>query len=192
MIRDSFNTLRKSRGGEHPDDELDRWLKRDDQAILNFVIKDAIVIVAEDTETGELAGLGAYTNRLSDRLLGSTYLKGLYVREKYQRGKSGTHVGSMLRDERIKQAKKLGFRKIYSFSVPEATGFHAKAGAKFYPSHDMAYMRGKVRVSYFEIELKKSHLNSLRIEPCLHKSMLRLSYLMAAVHGLFHVPKPEL
>ncbi len=136
--------------------------------------------------------MGAYNDRLADRLLGSTYLKGLYVREKYQRGKSGIHVGTMLRDERIRRARLRGFRKIYAFSGPEAIRFHEKGGAKFYPSHDMAYMHKKVRVRYFEIVLRKSPLNSLRFEPYLHKSMLRLSYFKNVVLGLFRVPKPEL
>ncbi|MFH0884972.1 MAG: hypothetical protein V1861_04640 [Candidatus Micrarchaeota archaeon] len=192
VIRDGFDTLRESRGGKHPDEELDIWLKQDDEAIAGVVLKDAVVLIAEDRDTGEIAGVGGFTNRISDRLLGSTYLKGLFVREKYQRGKSGPHVGSILRDERLRRAKKMGFRKIYAFSGPEALGFNAKAGSKFYPEHDMAYMWGKVRVHYYEIELRESPLNSLRLEPYLHKTMLRLSYLMHALLGLFRVPKPEL
>jgi hypothetical protein len=195
VIRDGFETVRASRGGKHPDEALDQWLRQSDKEIAGFLLKDAIVIIAEDAKTGEMAGVGAYTNRLADRLLGSTYLKGLYVREKYQRGKSGFHVGTMLRDERIRQAKKQGFRKLYAFSGPEAIPFHEKAGARFYPSHDMTHMQGKVRVSYFEIELKKSPLNRLRIEPYIHKSMLKISYVIDALFGLFRapgVPKLEL
>ena len=192
VIRDGFSTLRASRGGQHPDDELDRWLGQGDNALVGYILRDSVVIVAENQETGEIAGVGAYNDRFIDRLLGSTYLKGLYVREKCQRGKSGIHVGTLLRDERIRRARLRGYRKIYAFSGPEAIKFHEKGGAKFYPSHDMVYMHKKVRVRYFEIELRKSPLNSLRFEPYLHKSMLRLSYLKNVVLGLFRVTKPEL
>jgi len=192
VIRDGFNTLRVSRGGQHPDAELDKWLSMDDAKIVGYVLRSAQVFVAYDEDTGEIAGIGAFTDRLIDRILGSAYVKGLYVREKYQRGKGGVKVGSMLKDERIRRIRERGFRKIYAFSVPESRGFHEKAGAKFYPEHDIYYMNGAVRLGYYEIILRKSPLNAIRIEPCLHKAGMKLNYLKWGLRRLLRIPHPEI
>lgn len=192
VIRDGFNTLRVSRGGQHPDAELDKWLSQGDAQIVGYVHRSAKLFVAYDEETGEIAGIGAFTDRLIDRILGSAYVKGLYVREKYQRGKGGVKVGSLLRDERIRRIKERGYRKIYAFSVPESRGFHEKAGAKFYPQHDFYYMNGKVRLGYFEIILRKSPLNAVRMEPFLHKAGMKLNYLKWGLRRLFRIPQLEL
>jgi hypothetical protein len=191
VIRDGFDTLRMSRGGAHPDEELDKLLGRGDRKLLDYVLKGAAVIVAEDEDSGDILGLGAYTNRLADRILGSAYLKGLYVRGRCQRGRCGVNIGSMIRDERIRRARSLGCRKLYAFSVPEARAFHEKAGAKFYPQHDLRYLNGTVRVEYFEIELRPSPLNGLRVEPIIHKARIRLYYLNGALHRLLGIAKPE-
>jgi len=192
VIRDGFNTLRISRGGQHPDGELDKWLSKNDAQIVGYVQRNATIILVQDVESGEIVGIGAFTNRFIDRLLGSAYVKGLYVREKYQRGRGGARVGSLLRDERIRRIRKLGFRKIYAFSVPESKGFHEKAGARFYPKHDIYYMKGKVRLGYLEIILRKNPLNSIRIEPYLYKAGMKFDYLKYGLRRLLRIPQPEL
>ncbi len=188
VIRDGFQTLRKSRGGMHPDDRLDAWLSQDDGTITSYVLKDASVVVAEVEGTGEIAGIAAFTDRLGDRILKSTYVKGLYVREKYQRGKGGVRVGSMLRDERMRRIRERGFRKIYGFSVPESRAFHEKSGARFYPSNDIRYMGGSVRLGYYELILRRSPLNAIQIEPWLHKAGMKLAYLSSWLGRLFRAP----
>jgi GNAT superfamily N-acetyltransferase len=192
VVRDGFNTLRESRGGQHPDAELDKWLSMGDSKIVAYVLCSAQVFVAYDEDTGEIAGIGAFTDRRIDRILGSAYVKGLYVREKYQRGKGGVKVGSMLKDERIRRARERGLRKVYGFSVPESKGFHEKAGATFYPEHDFHYMNGTVRLGYYEIILRKSPLNPVRIEPYLHKAGMKLNYLKWGLRRLLHIPQLEL
>lgn len=187
-IRDSHNTLRKSRGGTHPDGALDRFLSVSDAKLAGYVLRDAKVIVAFDEGSGKVAGVCAFTSRISDRLLGSTYLKGLYVREGYQRGKSGAKVGSMLRDERLRLVGRQGFRKVYAFAVPESIGFHKKSGAVFYPQHDIYYLENAVCLAYYEIILKKSVLNGIRIEPYLHRAGNRIFYLYELLRGLLRLP----
>ncbi len=165
VFRDSFNTLRKSRGGAHPDAAVDKFLDASDREILGRITRGAVLLVAEVKETGEIAGTGAVTNRPVDRLLNSTYSRTHYVKEKFQHGKTGVNIGSMLRRATIQKARDLGFRKIYGYSLPESVGFHKKFGAKYLPRYNFRYLEGAVEVHYYEIELRPSIRNSIRIEP---------------------------
>ncbi|MEW6035037.1 MAG: hypothetical protein AB1529_00350 [Candidatus Micrarchaeota archaeon] len=168
VFRDACNALRKSRGGAHPDEDIDRFTGKSDAELLEILERGARITVAEVKGTGRLAGIGAITVDRVARLIGSTYSKDHYVREEFQRGKAGVSVGRMLREATLKAARDMGFRKLYGYSTPEATGFHAKFGAIFHPGHDSTYMGG-VRILYYETELRKSRLNAIRIEPYVFK-----------------------
>jgi hypothetical protein len=168
VFRDAHNALRKSRGGMHPDETIDRFMAKDDRELLDMLMRGARIIVAEAKGTGRLAGMGAITTDPLSRLLGSTYSKDHYVREEFQRGKAGVSVGRVVREATLKLAREMGFRKLYGYSTPEAAGFHRKFGAIFHPGCDSTYMGG-VRILYYETELRKSRLNAVRIEPYVFK-----------------------
>lgn len=164
VYRDGCNSLRQSRGGLHPETTVDTLLNKPDKKIGAMLTKSRLS-VAEVKETGELAGIGGMTNGLLSRILKSTFSKNHYVKEKFQRGRAGIHVGAMLRQATIDRAKNLGFRKIYGYSTQEATGFHKRFGARFFPKYDSSQDKGLVQHHYYEIELRYSIWNKLRIEP---------------------------
>jgi L-amino acid N-acyltransferase YncA len=161
--RDANNTLRESRGGIHPDHTIDRIVNLPDEKLAPMLTRGAVVLVAE--HGGEIAGFTAFSNSFTDRLLRTTYGKSLYVKEKFQRGKAGVSVGKELMLARKRKLQSLGFRKYYSYSVPESVGFQKKFGAKFYPFHDTYSLNKSVRMRYFDVEIKPSALNRLRVEP---------------------------
>lgn len=164
VFRDANNSIRKSRGGAHPDSEVDALLSKSDAELLSIITHGSVIFVAEVAGTGEIAGMGAITNNLVARMLGSTYSKNHYVKEAFQHGKAGVSLGRPLRDATLAEAKRLGFRKMYGFSTPESVGFHKKFGAVFHPRYNTR-MFGTVIVEYYEIELRKSVLNGIRMEP---------------------------
>jgi len=183
VFRDASGTLRKSRGGTHPDEEVDLLLGKDDKSLLELLLHGSIVFVAEVEGTGELAGIGALTDNLPARITNSTYSRNHYVREAFQHGKAGFSIGRPLREATIGEAKRLGYRKMYGFSTPEAVGFHRKFGAVFYPEHN-AKLFGTVTVQYYEIELRKSAWNRLHIEPYVH----RLGRIYGSILNFFRGP----
>jgi L-amino acid N-acyltransferase YncA len=164
VFRDSFNTLRKSKGGSHGDATVDAVVTQPDSATLKMVTSGRKLLVAEVKETGEIAGTGAISDTRADRLLGSRYSRTHYVREKFQRGKAGVSVGKMLRIATIEKAKRLGARKLFGYATIESVGFHKKFGAKFVPLFNSSYLGG-VRSYYYEIELRPSFWNRIPIEP---------------------------
>jgi L-amino acid N-acyltransferase YncA len=167
IFRDANETLRKSRGGLTPDEDVDHLNSMDDESLKRMFRRSSIIFVAEVRETGMLAGMGALTDNTLSRMLGSTYSRNHYVRASFQGGKAGVSVGRLLREATISEARRLGFRKMYGFSTPDSAGFHSKFGAVFYPRHD-ARFAGKANLRYYEIELRKSILNGVRIEPYVH------------------------
>ncbi len=164
VFRDSFNTLRKSRGGNHKDSTVDSVVNQPDDATLRMVTSGRLLLVAEVTETGEIAGIGAISDTRADRILGTRYSRTHYVKEKFQRGKAGVSVGKMLRLATIEKAKKLGARKMFGYATIESVGFHKKFGARFMPMFNSSYLDG-VRSYYYEIELRPSFWNRITVEP---------------------------
>lgn len=181
VFRDSNEALRKSRGGLHPDAYVDGLLGRSDLDILSDLEFGARMMVAEVRGSGEIAGMGAISNRWIHRLSGSTYSRSQYVRTSYQRGKRGVHVGSMIRKAVLAKAESMGFRKVYGFSTPGAIGFHSRFGARFFPAYNRRI--GPLEVHYYEIELRPSFWNGFRFEPYLCGLMALYARVLASMRG---------
>jgi hypothetical protein len=166
VIRDANDSLRKSHGGMHPDESVD-WMIQDSNRRSMSMRRGSKskLVVAEVKGTGEIIGTGAIIRSRFDWLIGSAYSTAHYVRQDFQRGKAGVSVGSLLRKETLARARDQGCRKVYGFSNPEAVGFHKKFGARFFPNHDRSHLVPPVRLCYYEIELKPSGWNALKLEP---------------------------
>lgn len=173
IFRNANDTLRQSRGGTHPDSDVDMLNRMTDSELLGILRRGAVIFVAEVKGTNQLAGMGAITDNLPARLMGSTYSRNHYVLESFQKGKSGVSVGRLLREATLAEARRLGFRKIYGYSTPEAAGYHKKFGAVFYPRYNSRLV-GTVVLQYYEIELRKSILNSLHVEPYVYRAGMLL------------------
>ena len=102
-------------------------------------------------------------------MLRSARSKSHYVRLGLQRGKGGVGLGTLLRDVTLGRARELGYRKVWGYAQPESKGWHGKFGARFYPRHDTYNPEHSMMVHYYEIELRKSIWNCVRIEPCLFR-----------------------
>lgn len=165
VFRDAYNTLRKSKGGMHRDDQVEQALHTSDKNILARMTYEVMLVVAEVKETGEIVGTGGISFGLMSRLLNSTYSRNHYVKEVFQRGRAGVSVGSMLRRATIDKARSMGFRKIYGFSTPESKGFHQRFGAVFFPAYDMTFSESTVGFNYYEIHLRPCIWNRIIIEP---------------------------
>lgn len=165
IFRNASNSLRESRGGKHPDKTIDELIGQPDEQILNRLKFGKFLMVAEVRESGELAGMGAFSRMWKNDFFKTSYSTGHYVKEEFQRGRAGVSVGSMLRLAIMKKAKELGYRKLYGFSTPEAIGFHKKFGARFFPRYNK--INYGVQVHYYEIELNRSIINGIRFEPLL-------------------------
>ena len=163
IFRNASNSLRVSRGGKHPEQMIDESISQPDEKILERLKFGKAIMVAEVRESGELAGMGAFSRRWKNDLFRTSYSTSHYVKEEFQRGRAGVSVGSMLRRSIMEKAAGLGYRKLYGYSTPEAIGFHKKFGAKFYPKYNK--MNFGVMVHYYEIELNKSIFNGIRFEP---------------------------
>jgi L-amino acid N-acyltransferase YncA len=166
VCRDSFSTLKKSQGGTHPDDKVDELIQKPDSVILDRLTSGGRLLVAEVKDTGELAGMGAVSTTAMSRILGSCYSRSHYVKKKFQGGKAGLNVGSMLRTATIEKAKSLGTRKMFGYATKDSMGFHRKSGAKFNPRFNSSYLGG-VRTYYYEIALRPSIWNAIPFEPVL-------------------------
>lgn len=165
VFRDSHNSLRMSRGGDHPDEVIDEAIRASDEQILHRLKYGKTILVAEVRGTGELAGMGGFASRWRNDLIKSSFGANLYVKESFQRGKAGVSVGTMIRRATLDRLVELGFRKLYGFSTSEAIDFHKRFGANFNPKHNKEV--GGVTVHYYEIELRDSILNRIRFEPYL-------------------------
>jgi hypothetical protein len=183
VYRDSYNTLRKCKGGTHPDDEVKKALERSDKDILDIIVLGNVIVVAEVKETGEIAGIGAISNGLMSRCLNSTYSSNHFVKEKFQHGKAGVNVGSRLRCATVYKAKNMGFRKVYGYATPESRNFHKKFGAKFFSAYNIKYLNNTVQVNYYEFELHPSIWNIFRVEPYLFKLVKKLPYKVLILLG---------
>jgi len=165
IFRDSHNVLRQSRGGLHNDKYIDAIISKTDPEIYSILTAGSTLILAQIKGAGQVIGMGAFTTSPFSRLIGSSYSHGAGVLEAFQRGKSGVNVGRMIREEILARASAMGFRKLYGFSAPEAIGFHKRFGAVFYPASNRFQKEYGLEIHYYEIEIKKSFWNRIRIEP---------------------------
>jgi hypothetical protein len=191
VFRDSAESLRVSQGGKHPDKAVDALLLGTDKQVYEHFAGSAKLVVAQVKETGEIAGTGGIARASLERFLGSAFSTSHYVKRSFQRGKAGVSVGSLLRKATISQALEMRCRKIYGFSTPEAIGFHRKFGAVFYPKNDRTYAGDLVPIHYYEIEVRRSILNALPIEPgiCQFRSMRKdLRILWGLIFGFKKKP----
>ena len=169
VYRDAYEALRASRGGRHADHLVDRIQGLSDAALLQRLRDGYHLFVAADEATGRLLGIGALSDRPLDRLLNSARSKSHYVRLGLQGGKGGVGLGTLLRNATLGRARELGYRKVWGYAQPESRGWHAKFGALFYPGHDTYNPEHSLTVSYYDIELRPSVWNRIRIEPCLFR-----------------------
>ncbi len=176
--RDAFNSLRKSRGGPFADSYVNGRVSRPDGQILSVLLHGSIVIVAQVKGTGEIIGMGSIANRWKYRLVGSTYGRNLLVKERYQKGRAGVSVGSLLRKATLDKARQLGFRKLYGYCEPGVMGFHERFGARPVPSQKIDV--GGVHLQYYEMELRDSFWNRFLIEPHL-AGLFGLSRLFSSI-----------
>ncbi len=167
VFRDAYSTLKRSRGGQHSDKSVDALLQKPDAEVVRSLTRGGVLLVARVRGSGEIIGMHGFTSGLIDRILGSSYARNQYVREAYQKGKAGISVGRMLSVAAQERARKMGFRKWYGLSIPESVEYHKRYGWKHYPRHDTVSLDSGMRVHYIELELRKSALNGIRIEPYL-------------------------
>ena len=170
VYRDAYNVLRESRGGRHADHVVERIQGMSDSVLLQRLLAGYHLVVAENEETRKLLGIGAVSDRWLDRLLKSARSKSHYVRMGLQGGKGGVGLGTLLRDATLGRAKALGYRKVWGYAQPESQRWHEKFGARFYPRHDTYNPEHLLVVHYYEIELRPSFWNRIRIEPCIFRS----------------------
>lgn len=167
VYRDAYDALRVSLGGRHADSIVDRIQALPDEALLDRLLCGYHLVVAESETDGRLLGIGAISDRRVDRLLKSARSKSHYVRAGQQRGRGGVGLGTKLREETLERARQQGYRKVWGYSQPESKGWHEKFGACFHPRHDTYNPEHEMTVHYYEIELRKSPWNAVRIEPIL-------------------------
>jgi hypothetical protein len=172
IFKDSYNTLRKSMGGKHPDEAVDRIISLPDDTLFSIYLSGGKMVVAEVEGSGELAGFSSFTCAGLDKLLKTSYLNLIYVGEKFQGGKAGVSVGRMLNERRISILSEKGFRKVYGYASPESVSFESKYGAKFFPRFDRFFPFDQATYRYYEIELRPSMLNPLPIEPVIFDLMV--------------------
>ena len=165
VFRDSYSTLGKSKGGMHPDEEVQEILAAPDREILARLTRSCILLVAEVRETGEVAGIGGIRDGREHRILKSTLSMNHYVKEQFQRGRSGVSIESMLRCATLERARSMGFRKLCGYAYPEAKAFHERGGATSCPAHSARDWNSAVALNYYEFELRASIWNRFRIEP---------------------------
>ncbi|MEW6035129.1 MAG: hypothetical protein AB1529_00810 [Candidatus Micrarchaeota archaeon] len=165
LFRDSYGTLRKSLGGAHPDEAVDRVLSLPDEELFEIYLSHGKMIIAE--VDGELAGFSSFTSGRFDRLLQSSYFNLIYVKASFQGGKGGVSVGRLLNESRLRTVKEMGFRKVYGYASPESVGFESKFGARYYPAHDRYFPFDGTTYKYYEVELRPSALNRIPVEALL-------------------------
>jgi len=170
VFKDANNPRRISRGGIYPDEKIDRIQSWSDEKIKSFVIDGNFLFVVEINETNEIIGTGGISTGPSNFLLKSTHSRSHYVKENYQKKKTGLSFGKMLRQATISKAASFGFRKIFGYSAQNVIGFHKKFGAKTYPKYNKkSPFSSTVELQYYEIELYHSIWNKFRIEPYIHR-----------------------
>ena len=169
VYRDAYDVLRASGGGQHPDRVVEAIQGMSNESLLDRVLEGYALFVAEEVDTDRLIGIGAVSNRRVDRWLRSARSKSHYVRAAAQGGQKGVGVGSLLRAETLAYAKDLGCRKVWGYAQPESRRWHEKFGARLYPRHNTVNPEHSLRVHYYEIVLRESLWNSVRIEPCIFR-----------------------
>ncbi len=169
VFRDSYNTLRASKGGMHPDEEVEEMLRKPDGKILARLTRNCVLLVAEVRGTGEVAGVGGIRDGWEHRILRSTVCMNLYVKERFQRGKAGVSVGAMLRRATIERAKSMGYRKACGYAYPEAKGYEARFGVAFFPAYNTRDWNSAVTLHYHEFELRPNVWNRIRMEAYMGK-----------------------
>lgn len=185
VYRDAYDVLRESRGGRHADHIVDRIQGMTDEALLRRLLHGYHLVVAQDRESGRLLGIGGISDRRLDRWLGSARSKSHYVRLKLQGGRGGKGLGTLLRDATLARARELGRRKVWGYAQPESRKWHGKFGARFYPRHDTFNPEHSLFVGYYEIELRPSFWNRIRVEPCI----FRLSKLIPTIRARLAVAR---
>lgn len=169
VYRDAYEVLRASKGGRHPDRVVEAVQGISNEALLERVVAGHALFVAEEVETDRLLGIGAVSIRPLDRWLRSGRSKSHYVRASAQGGEAGVGVGSLLRTETLAHAKRLGYRKVWGYAQPESRRWHERFGAHFYGRHDTFSPEHSVVVHYYEIILRDSLWNRMRIEPRIYR-----------------------
>lgn len=170
VYRDAYEALRRSAGGSHPDAVVDRIQAMSDAALLDRVLRGYRLWVADDADDPDrLLGIGAMSDRSLDRVLRSGRSKSHYVRRGLQRGRGGKPLGTLLREATLGWARARGDRKVWGYSQPESRRWHEHFGATFHPEHDTYNPEHELTVSYYEIVLRPSPWNALRIEPLLFR-----------------------
>jgi hypothetical protein len=183
VYRDSMQSLRLSQGGNHPEWAVDKAVSKPDEELLSGMTCKSIIFIAEVKGSGEIVGIGGLGMGLLNRLAGCAYSKAHYVKRAYQKGRAGVPVGSMLRKATIAEAARMGFRKMYGYTTSESVSFHAKAGARMVPAFDRMHKELKVRLRYYDVELRRSILNALPIEPMIFAAMDVFYDIQAASRG---------
>jgi L-amino acid N-acyltransferase YncA len=169
VYRDGYDALRIGHGGNHQDYLVDRVQNLSDEALARRILDGYFVVVAEESATGELLGIGAVSDRPLDRFLGSARSKTHYVRRNLQGGRGGVGIGSQLRQASLERARSLGHRKVWGYALSESRRWHAKFGATFHPFHNTYNPEHSSIVYYYEIILQPSGWNRLRVEPWLFR-----------------------
>jgi hypothetical protein len=170
VFKDANNPRRISKGGIYPDEKIDQIQKWSDEKIRSFMVDGNHLFVVEIEETDEIIGTGGISTGWTNFLFRSTHSRAHFVKEDYQKKKTGLSFGKMLREATISKAASLGFRKIFGYSAASAIGFHKKFGAKTYPKYNKkSPFSHSVELQYYEIKLHDSIWNNLRIEPYIHK-----------------------
>ena len=188
VYRDAYDVLRESRGGHHSDRIVDRVQAMSDAALRRRLLAGYELFVAEDEAAERLVGIGAISVRWIDRMLASGRSKNHYVRAGLQGGKGGVGLGTLLRDTTLGRARELGYRKVWGYAQPESRGWHGKFGARFFPRHNTYNPEHSLIVSYYEIELRPSPLNGIRIEPCLFRLLKSIPTIKARLRDRRQAP----
>ena len=169
VYRDGYEALRVGRGGDHEEHLVDRVQSLSNEALACRILDGYFVVVAEESDSGELLGIGAVSDLRLDRLLRSARSKTHYVRRNLQGGKGGVGIGSRLRRASLGRARSMGHRKVWGYALSESRRWHAKFGATFHPFHNTYNPEHSGIVHYYEIILRPSGWNRLRIEPWLFR-----------------------
>jgi len=139
-----------------------------DEAIVDkFIGRGGLLLVAQVKDSNEVAGICGFSNHWLYRIIGSTSNRGIFVRKKFQRGKGGVNVGTLLSKARDERCLGLGYRKSFGYAVADSLGFHKRFNKRFYSEHNYVNEKGTL-LHYCEAELRPSILNGARVEPYIY------------------------
>jgi N-acetylglutamate synthase-like GNAT family acetyltransferase len=168
VYRDSWSALKRSRGGLHPDEVVERKIRRSGASLERWLLHDAEALVAESG--GKVVGFCVLSGNRMNRLTRSSYCRCLYVMRGYQRNR--LRVGTELFRSMERAARAAGFSKIFTYSTPESVPFYEKMGVIFFPRFKERTPDSPVALSYGELSLGSRTL--FPIEPFI--SELSLSH----------------